>query len=107
MGQAHGAQHTADTIVGEQYRQYCDFKQSAVNKAFSKCVGTVSKDSDYNLSPDERQCTEEYAAMYATYLKSAFTQFTQLYEVHQRDLYEKARMEAMQSKARSDLQRAR
>lgn len=103
MGQAQGTQHTVDTISGEQLRQYCDTKQRIVNRAFSKCVPHVDKNSDHELSSEERQCTDEYVTLYAGFVKSGFTQFMQLYEMHQRDMYERARYEAMQAQARNDL----
>mmetsp|Transcript_62927 Transcript_62927/g.73220 ORF Transcript_62927/g.73220 Transcript_62927/m.73220 type:complete len:108 (+) Transcript_62927:48-371(+) len=107
MGQGASAQHTVDTIQGEQLRQYCDNKQQIVNRAFTKCVDNVDSNSQHELTSDERQCTDEYVTLYAGFLKSSFTQFMHLYEVHQRDMYEKARYEAMQAQARSDLKQGR
>lgn len=106
MGQNASAQHTRDTIIGEQFRQFCDMRQGVTNRAFKMCVTSpIKEDSTHELSNDERNCVEEYAALYTGFVKIGFMQFTQLYEMHQRDMYEKARMEAMQSQARSEIGR--
>lgn len=102
MGQGQGTVHTRDTITGEQFRAYFDFRQRCVNTIFEKCVLSkdVGKDSDFELSQSELQCVEEYAALHAAYIKGGFQQINQLYEQHQRDMYERARMEQAQAQGR-------
>jgi hypothetical protein len=83
---------------------YCDAKAETANRLFKKCVsGHVDDTSAHDLSDDERRCAEEYVMLYAQFTKNEFQHYQQLYEAHQRDMYEKARMEAMQMQARSEL----
>lgn len=116
MGQGQSVQLTRDTIVADQYLAYCDAKQEMVNKMYQKCVGDAARttnkgeggdDSSRHLTTQERACVEEYAMQYTMFVKSGFTQFAGLYESHQRDMYEKARMAAMAQQARSDIGRAK
>ncbi|CUG06426.1 Hypothetical protein, putative [Bodo saltans] len=102
MGQGQGTQLTRDTITGEQFRAYFDFRQRCVNNIFQKCIipQEVNKEADFELSQTELQCVEEYAALHAAFIKGGFQQITQLYEQHQRDMYERARMEQMQAQGR-------
>ena len=109
MGQGQSVQLTRDTIVADQYLAYCDAKQRMVNKMYQKCVGdsAVNSEESRHLSAQERACVEEYSLQYTMFVKSGFSQFAGLYESHQRDMYEKARMQAMAQQARSDIGKAK
>lgn len=102
MGQGQGVQLTRDTITGEQFRAFFDFKQRCVDTVFRKCIDTkeLGPNSDFDLSKTELQCVEEYSALHASYIKSGFSQYTQLYEAHQRDMYERARQEHLAASRR-------
>ncbi|KAG8342955.1 hypothetical protein ERJ75_001426000 [Trypanosoma vivax] len=98
-----------DTIQGEQYRAHQTARQNAVSRAFQKCVALPAKSNavsgEGGLSSEERACVEEFALLYGAYAKNGFAQFSQLYEQHQRDMYEKARMEMMAQQARKELKK--
>lgn len=96
-----------DTFQAEQFLQYNEARHRIVHRAFAKCVAPSSKGKEdgYDLSPEERMCVEEFAILYAGFAKKGFLQFSGLYEQHQRDMQEKARLEYMQMQARHDINR--
>ncbi|ORC93502.1 uncharacterized protein TM35_000013790 [Trypanosoma theileri] len=104
MGQGSSAGLVSDTVKGEQYRAHHSARQRIVHRAFHKCVTPSSTaESDFHLNAEEQTCVEEFALLYAAFAKNGFAQFSQLYEQHQRDMYEKARMEMMTQQARKEL----
>ncbi|KAF8276907.1 hypothetical protein TcG_05496 [Trypanosoma cruzi] len=104
MGQSNSWALASDTIKGEQYRAYHAARQNIVHRAFQKCVAPSSTEvSDFNLTKDEQTCVEEFALLYAAFAKNGFAQLSQLYEQHQREMYEKARLEMMAQQARKEL----
>ncbi|KEG14363.1 hypothetical protein DQ04_00501030 [Trypanosoma grayi] len=104
MGQSNSVALASDTIRGEQQRAYHTARQKVVHRAFQKCVAPSSTSTgELQLTADEQTCVEEFALMYASYAKNGIAQFSQLYEQHQRDMYEKARLEMMAQQARKDL----
>lgn len=107
MGQANGAALAKDTFQSEQFLAYQEARHNIVHRAFVKCVVPTSKGKDdgYDLTPEERMCVEEFAILYAGFSKKSFLSFSTLYQQHQQDMYEKARLEYMQQVARQDIQR--
>lgn len=107
MGQGRAVGLAKDTITSEQYLKYQEARHRVVHRAFQKCVvpSSKGKDDPYDLTQEERNCVEEFALMYSSFAQKGFLQFTGLYEQHQKDMYERARLEYMQQQARKDLQR--
>ncbi|KPI85586.1 hypothetical protein ABL78_5361 [Leptomonas seymouri] len=107
MGQGSSVGLTKDTIQSEQFLKYQAARHDIVHRAFMKCVvpSSKGKDDGYNLTPQERMCVEEFAILYSGFAKKGFMHFSTLYEQHQRDMYERARLEYMQQQARQDIQR--
>lgn len=95
MGQNPSVQMTHDAIAGEMFLHDCQLTQRIVSKAYDCCVEPFEKfnGKPRGLNNTERTCVEEYTMLYANFVRSSFTQFTGLYEKHQRDLLEKMRME--------------
>ncbi|CCW60527.1 unnamed protein product [Phytomonas sp. EM1] len=96
-----------DTITAEQFLKYQEANHRMVHRAFQKCVAPTSKGrvDIFDLADEERNCVEEFALLYAAFAKKSFLHFNSLYEQHQRDMYEKARLEYMQQQARQDLKK--
>jgi hypothetical protein len=107
MGQSQSAQLSRDTIVGEQYREYCDYVQTHVNKGFAKCVPSVASTGPHDLSAEEKACLDEYAFHFATFTRNSFGQFQHLYQQHQMDMYERARQEHAKAMSQQDAARMR
>ena len=107
MGQGPSAQFVKETIQGDQYRAFCDVSERTVGKAFEKCVEPITAESEHDLSADEQTCVEEYTMLFTHFTKTSFAQYQSLYENHQREMYEKARMEQMQLQSRSDIKKMR
>ncbi|KPA82122.1 putative mitochondrial hypothetical protein [Leptomonas pyrrhocoris] len=107
MGQGNGTALAKDTLQAEQFLKYQEARHAIVHRAFVKCVvpSSTGKDDGYDLSPEERMCVEEFAILYAGFAKKGFIHFSTLYEQHQRDVYERARLEYMQQQARQEIQR--
>jgi hypothetical protein len=107
MGQRNGVELAKDTFQSEQFLKYQEARHRIVHRAFVKCVvpSSKGKDDGYNLTPEERMCVEEFALLYAGFAKKSFLYYSSLYEQHQRDMYEKARLEYMQHQARQNIQR--
>ncbi|CCW67594.1 unnamed protein product [Phytomonas sp. Hart1] len=96
-----------DTITAEQFLNNQKANHRIVHRAFQKCVVPTSKGKNegFDLTEEERNCVEEFAFLYAAFAKKNFLHFTSLYEQHQREMYEKARLEYMQQQARQDLKK--
>ena len=107
MGQNQSAQATRDTIVGEQYREYCDYVQTHVNKGFAKCVSSVASEGSHHLSSEEKACLDEYAFHFATFTRNSFGQYQHLYQQHQMDMYEKARQDHMKAVSQQEAAKMR
>lgn len=105
MGQGNGVQTTVDTISSEQFREFMETEHRIVHRAFQKCVVPSSKGAEdgFDLTLEERNCVEEYAVLYAGFMKKSFIQFTSLYQQHYAEMMERSRREFQAQQAREEL----
>lgn len=108
MGQNASVGFAQDTITSEQFLSAQQSRHRFVQRAFQKCCSDDDDDAStaddrFDLSVTERNCITEYALLYASYANKTMSQFSNLYEQHQRDLMVKARTEYMRQQARQDL----
>lgn len=107
MGQGNAFGMATDIIRSEQFLAFQEHRHKTAHLAFQRCVAPTSEGGTadpYELREEERRCVEEYALLYAAFIKKEAPHFSTLYQQHQQGLHEKARQQYMEMQARQQLQ---